>query len=90
MSPRRDFLKPGEKGHESNRDLQTYGNLGLEILVTVLIGAFVGYWLDGLWGTRPWLMLIGFMAGFIAGFLNIFKLVFPADKGGKKGNKNNA
>ncbi len=86
MSPGQDFLKPDKKDRKSRRDLQNYGNLGLEILVTVLIGAFVGYWLDGLWNTSPWLMLLGFVMGAIAGFLNILRLVFPPSKNSKKGN----
>jgi len=56
-------------------DFVKYGNLGLEMLVSVLIGAGGGYLLDRYLNTRPWLMIIGFILGVAAGFKNLFKLM---------------
>jgi F0F1-type ATP synthase assembly protein I len=35
----------------------------------------LGYWLDGRWGTKPWLLLAGLLVGMIGGFVNFFRFV---------------
>lgn len=35
------------------------GTLGLEVVLSILFGLFGGQWLDGRFGTTPWLILIG-------------------------------
>lgn len=35
------------------------GTLGLEVVLSILFGLFGGQWLDGRFGTAPWLTLIG-------------------------------
>jgi len=57
-----------------DRDLLRYGNIGLEMLVSVLIGAGGGYLLDRYLNSRPWLMIIGFILGSAAGFRNLFRV----------------
>lgn len=58
-----------------DRDLVRYGNIGLEMLVSVLIGAGGGYLLDRYLHTRPWLMIVGFVLGAAAGFRTLFRLI---------------
>jgi F0F1-type ATP synthase assembly protein I len=43
-------------------------------LEMALPGAF-GYWLDGQWGTKPWLVIIGVVLGFVTGMLHLLQLV---------------
>jgi hypothetical protein len=45
------------------RGLGGYGTLGLEIVLSILFGMFGGSWLDGRFGTEPWLMWLGFALG---------------------------
>ena len=45
------------------KGLGGYGTLGLEMVLSVLFGLFGGRWLDGRFGTEPWLMWIGFALG---------------------------
>ncbi len=52
-----------------------YGNLGIEMFASVLIGAFGGYGLDYLFHTKPWLMIVGFILGSVAGFRSLFRLL---------------
>ena len=74
-----------EKKEKNLRDqLFTYGNLGIEMLVAVLIGAFGGHLLDRWLHTRPWFMLVGFVLGSAAGFRNIFRLMTSEEKKEKK------
>ena len=57
-----------------------YGNLGIEIFASVLIGAFGGYGLDYLFHTKPWLMIVGFILGSVAGFRSLFRLLNQENK----------
>jgi ATP synthase protein I len=45
------------------RAVGSWGTLGLEIVLSVVIGFFGGHWLDGRLGTTPWLTLLGFFFG---------------------------
>lgn len=46
-----------------------------ELLSGVVVGAAIGYLLDGYWGTRPWLLIIFLFLGGAAGFLNVYRFV---------------
>jgi F0F1-type ATP synthase assembly protein I len=40
---------------------------GTQLAVSVLLGVYVGYRLDGRWGTGPWLLLTGSALGLVVG-----------------------
>ena len=46
----------------------SYSTVGLEMALSVLFGMLAGQWLDGRYGTSPWLAGIGFLFGVVAGF----------------------
>lgn len=48
------------------KGLGGFGTLGLEIVLSILFGLFGGRWLDGRFGTEPWLMWICFGLGLVA------------------------
>jgi F0F1-type ATP synthase assembly protein I len=48
---------------------------GLALGVAALLGAGLGYYLDGRLGTRPWLMLAGLLLGLAAGFLEMLEIL---------------
>lgn len=41
----------------------SWGTLGLEIVLSIMLGLFGGRWLDGKLGTDPWLAALGFFFG---------------------------
>jgi len=47
--------------------------VGTQLVVSIFIGFGIGYWLDGLLGTRPLLMLIFTFFGVAAGFFNVYR-----------------
>lgn len=47
--------------------------VGTQLVVSIFIGFGIGYWLDGLLGTRPLLMLIFTIFGVAAGFFNVYR-----------------
>lgn len=57
-----------------------HAGIGIEMLVSVLIGTFGGYGLDRLFHTKPWLMIIGFIFGSAAGFRSLFRLLEQENK----------
>jgi F0F1-type ATP synthase assembly protein I len=40
-----------------------YATVGMEIVFAIVFCLFVGSWLDGRWGTEPWLTWTGFAFG---------------------------
>ena len=63
-----------------------FSTVGLELGFSVLIGLFVGQWLDKLtctneWFvqhfvcTEPWLLLLFLMFGMVAGFRSVYRLL---------------
>lgn len=64
-------------------DLSTFGSLGIELVVSVLIGAGAGYLLDRWLGTRPWLMVVGAAFGAAAGLREAYRLIVKSDWGEK-------
>lgn len=47
----------------------------LEMGVSVAVGIGIGYWLDSIFGTSPWLTLLWLLAGVVAGFRSLFRVV---------------
>ena|SRR2546421_5552646 len=58
----------------------TTSAIGLELGACVVIGTFFGRWLDGKWGTAPWLMIVGLALGFTAGIMAIVRGAKRADR----------
>lgn len=55
-----------------NRYLR-FSTVGLELGLSVLIGLFVGQFLDGYFGTEPWLLLAFLLFGMVAGFRSVYR-----------------
>ena len=55
--------------------LALFSEIGLSLLVTTLLGVFVGYWIDGRLGTIPIFVIVGFFVGAGSGALMIYRLV---------------
>jgi F0F1-type ATP synthase assembly protein I len=80
---------PLEFGKSTGRAIRSVGALsavGLSLVVAVVIGAGLGYLLDGWLGTSPWLFLVCFFLGLAAGIRTVFRTVAavsggPADSG---------
>jgi ATP synthase protein I len=53
------------------REYGRYGSVGLELVLSVIVGYLGGRWLDVHFGAHGWLTGIGFVLGTIAGFRSI-------------------
>lgn len=54
--------------------------ISAELIAGVLVGAGIGYLLDILLGTKPWLLALFIIFGGAAGMLNIYKSFRAEDK----------
>jgi ATP synthase protein I len=52
----------------------------LELGVSVAAGAFIGYWLDSVFDTAPWLTLLWLMFGVYAGFRSLVRVARKLEK----------
>ncbi|MEW6266450.1 MAG: AtpZ/AtpI family protein [Thermodesulfobacteriota bacterium] len=52
--------------------LAVASTMGLSLVLATVIGLAAGYYLDKLFGTKPWLTMIFLILGIIAGFKNIY------------------
>lgn len=54
--------------------------VGTELLSGVLVGAAVGYVLDGVFGLRPWLLIVFMFFGGAAGVVNVYRFAKSEEK----------
>lgn len=52
--------------------------VGIQFPVAIALGYFWGKWMDGLFGTEPWLTIIFSIFGIAAGFVNLFRITAAA------------
>ncbi|KAF0122811.1 MAG: hypothetical protein FD151_603 [bacterium] len=57
-----------------------YSTIGLEMVISVVIGILFGWWLDRLFNTKPWLTIVFMLFGIVAGFRSLFKLLKDIEK----------
>ncbi len=51
----------------------SYSTVGLELVVSILVGLFGGRWLDGKFGTDPILTFVGLGFGIATGFRFVYR-----------------
>lgn len=52
-----------------------YAGVGIQFGLTITLFALLGRWLDGRFGTTPWLLLVGVLIGFGGGTYSLLKKV---------------
>lgn len=63
-------------GDDSRSPFRFVG-LGFELVFPMILGSFLGHWLDRKLGSTPWFLLAGVLLGMAAGFLVFFRTVLP-------------
>jgi F0F1-type ATP synthase assembly protein I len=70
------------------RKVGPYLDIGLVFAILLVLGVFLGRWLDARWGTEPWMLLVGALLGMASGFYHFFKVVLGRGKrGGPSGKR---
>lgn len=68
-------------GFGFSREYMKAWMMGLNLVVSTFIGLAIGYWLDGVFSTRPWLTIIFLLLGIVSGFREIFRMIQKEDRG---------
>lgn len=70
--------EPAASGPKANASLLGIGlRVGVEMASAMVVGAFLGYWLDRWLGTKPFLMIVLLLLGGAAGVRNVWRVVDP-------------
>jgi ATP synthase protein I len=78
-----------EKDRKLFRMLGALSTVGITLVVATVIGYLIGHYLDGRYGTTPWLTLVFLLLGIAAGFKNLYdqtRRLMDLDNRDKKGN----
>jgi ATP synthase protein I len=51
--------------------------VGFFIAACILLGTFVGLWLDGRLNTKPWFMVGGLIIGLVVAFYGVYQMIRP-------------
>lgn len=66
---------PGALSGQAGAYLALFSEIGILLLVSTLVGALAGHWLDGQLGTVAVFLVIGFLAGAGVGAVGIYRLI---------------
>jgi ATP synthase protein I len=55
------------------RKIAALSSLGLMLPSSIAVGLFLGYYLDKLFGTEPWLLLSFTLLGIVSGFYSLIR-----------------
>lgn len=67
------------------KQLLEASSVGIQLVLSTFVGFAIGYYLDKLFKTSPWLTVIFLLLGIFAGFYDLVK-VARKQNGPKKGN----
>ena len=77
------------KGKTSGRATAIAFRMGIELVIAVMLGTYIGYLLDGWLDTKPLLMVIFFFLGIAAGIKNVFRSAEQMNKADTDGPESN-
>jgi ATP synthase protein I len=72
--------KAPDEGLSSSAALVMGWRVGIELILAVAAGAFLGWAVDKGLGTRPWGVIIGFFVGIIAGMWEVYRAMMSVNQ----------
>jgi F0F1-type ATP synthase assembly protein I len=63
---------PGQRP-STMQQLGPYMGLGFQLAAAMAVFGGLGWWLDGRWGTTPWLLVVGVFIGAVGGMISIIR-----------------
>jgi len=61
--------------------------IGIQLVVTILAFAALGWWLDQKFDTQPWLLLAGLIFGATGGMISFIRTALRAGRSSSKGGR---
>ena len=80
--PRREAGGGDQSSDKSGSAMAMAMRAGSEFVAAIIVGGFIGWLLDALLGTKPWLMIAFFFLGVTAGVVNVIRAASPPRKKG--------
>ena len=80
LEQRENEIAPKDKVFVRGKGSYLGLRIGVELLSALIVGAGLGYVLDGILGSKPWMMVIFLLFGGAAGVLNVYRLSKQEDK----------
>jgi ATP synthase protein I len=74
----------GEDKGKIFRQIASYSTLGLEMGLSVAVGAILGYYLDKWLHTDPWLLIVFLIFGAIAGYRSLYRALKRLERENKE------
>ncbi|MFW6123906.1 MAG: AtpZ/AtpI family protein [Acidobacteriota bacterium] len=68
-----NLQKPNQAKKESARKIIELSSIGLALPSSIAIGLFFGYYMDKLFGTHPWLLIIFLLFGVASGIISLIR-----------------
>ena len=78
---------PKDRGGQRGSALGMAFRLSTELVLGLLIGGGMGWFLDQWWGTRPWLMILMFFCGMAAGLKSVLLTAAAMNKSAQMSDK---
>jgi F0F1-type ATP synthase assembly protein I len=72
-----------ESLEKSFRSFALFGSFGFMMAASILVGYFIGSYLDNKLGTAPWFLLVCLLLSVIGAFIEFFKTVSRYNKRAK-------
>jgi ATP synthase protein I len=63
----------GEDKAKLIKQIASYSTLGLEMGLSVAVGAVIGYYIDKWLKTEPWFLIVFLLFGVVAGFRSLYR-----------------
>jgi ATP synthase protein I len=67
--------KPSQGSGMSQRQTNVAYRVLVDMIAGLLVGGFLGYWLDRWWGTRPYMLVAMTVVGFAGGMNNAWRAI---------------
>lgn len=67
-------MKKKEDNRSALKNLALISQLGISMVTPILLGVYIGQWIDGRMGTKGIFMLVFILLGVGGGFMNLFKI----------------
>lgn len=67
-------MQQGQQDRPLLRQLIDASSVGLQLVISTFVGFAIGYFLDRLFKTSPWLTIIFLIIGIVSGFLGLLRI----------------